>query len=184
MSQCGVRGCDNFLDEDDDVGVCGSCGVRIARRYKDRILSEERHRNDESRAARMAAHRDRRERQVRSTPDLFASYEQPADTSWVYYVRIGDHIKIGYTISVKDRLRALRVPVEDLLALEPGGRAEEQARHERFAHLRITKRWENFEPGDALVEHIADLVARFGLPKWLQSPRRGKNGPVEIRRVG
>ena len=178
---CVVIGCRRGIDEDDDLGVCGACAWRIAQRYKVRILAEDRAVQERHRERWRAAQQDKRTRDA--TAALYEDFTQPVGTSFVYYVRIGDHIKIGYSSRVRSRLQALRVPVDNLLALEPGGRDEEVARHRQFAAHRITQRWENFHPTPELMAHIDALRQEYGLPKWLRSPRRGKNGPVEVRRA-
>lgn len=179
---CVITGCGVSLDDDHDLGVCDSCGLRIARRYRAQLSHEQRAEDERHRQARIQKYRDRLADDRARLPDLWAGHVQPADTTFVYYARIGDHIKIGYTSNVLGRLRALRVPVADLLALEPGGLGVERRRHEQFAHLRITKRWENFRPEQDLLDHIAELVEASGLPAWLKPPRRrGRNGPVEVR---
>lgn len=177
---CLIPGCGNRIQQEHDFGVCDTCGLRIARRYRAQLSVEQRAKAEEHRQRRIQAHRDRHARD--RIPELWAAHEQPSDTTFVYYVRIGDHIKIGYTTRVLGRLRALRVPVPDLLALEPGGPQTERSRHQQFAHLRITKRWENFRPEPDLLDHINDLTEAHGLPAWLTPPpRRGRNGPVEVR---
>jgi len=83
--------------------------------------------------------------------------------SVVYYVRLNDRIKIGYTVNLKARLIGLRVSQDHVLATEPGGRKLEAIRHRQFAHLRYG-RWEEFEPVDELMEHIAAIRVRYGAP--------------------
>lgn len=166
----------------DDLMVCGECGMRVARRYKLPLLHEVRMRDSESRRARLA--KAEQERQRRDAELRRAGWGSHAQVdSVVYYVEIGSYIKIGYSKNLRSRLQALRVPVSDLLAVEPGGRSEEARRHEQFGHLRINKRWENFRPEPDLLEHIATTRATYGIPAWLTVKRRGKNGPVVIRRI-
>lgn len=185
MSQAGARcvivGCSRVLGHDDDLGVCGDCGLRIARRYIALFRAEENRRTTEAYEARMERSAAEKARNAAEVLSIFGELEQPRGTSYVYYVRIGEHIKIGYTANVKARLSALRVPLDQLLALEPGGRDEEQARHAQFASLRVSRRWENFQPGVELTDHITRLREEYGLPRWLNSPRRGKSGPVTVR---
>lgn len=83
--------------------------------------------------------------------------------SQVYYVRIHDHIKIGYSVNIKSRLQCLRVTPDCLLATEPGGQQLENVRHRQFADLRYG-RWEDFEPADILLDHIQAVKARHGAP--------------------
>lgn len=85
--------------------------------------------------------------------------------SVVYYCRLRpDVVKIGTTVALSDRMRALRVYSEDLLAVEPGAYDLEAKRHRQFDHLRINPRREDFTLGEDLQAHIDDLVATLGPP--------------------
>jgi len=68
----------------------------------------------------------------------------------------GGPVKIGHSADVEARLRQLEAhygrPLA-LLAVREGGRDEEQAVHERFAHLRLG-RTEQFRPARELMEFI------------------------------
>lgn len=77
-------------------------------------------------------------------------------TSVVYYVREHDHIKIGTTINLTQRLQSLRIEESALLGTEPGSFDVEKKRHAQFKHLRIGKR-ENFRPEFDLIQHIDSL---------------------------
>lgn len=90
--------------------------------------------------------------------------------SQVYYVRIGDRVKIGYSINLKQRLNALRVPESALLATEPGGRQLERERHLQFAAERVGRR-EDFNPSRRLLAHIEAIKAEHGDPKLTTWPR-------------
>jgi hypothetical protein len=81
--------------------------------------------------------------------------------SVVYYARIGDHIKIGWTKQLHHRMRWYP-PCSRLLAVEPGDEGTERIRHRQFAHL-LAARTEWFAPGADLMKHIREL-ARTGLP--------------------
>jgi hypothetical protein len=72
----------------------------------------------------------------------------------VYYVRIGQHIKIGTSTNLKKRLAAY--PLGELLATEPGSYDIESQRLSQFAHL-LAHRREYFTPATDLLEHIAAL---------------------------
>lgn len=84
--------------------------------------------------------------------------------SQVYYVRIGDHVKIGFTVCIQERMASLRVDVEAVMATEPGGRELEAERHRQFAAERQGKR-ENFNPSPRLLAHIQQVLADNGPPK-------------------
>jgi hypothetical protein len=101
--------------------------------------------------------------------------QQMSDQSVVYYARIGENIKIGYTINLRQRLGALRIYDEDLLATEPGGRELEAQRHTQFKRERIDPRREDFRPSKELNTHIAQMVAIFGPPIITTYRSGGKN---------
>jgi len=78
----------------------------------------------------------------------------------VYYIRYAERIKIGTSSRPRQRLGAIWH--DELLAFEPGGRAVEQARHRRFAHLREGGEW--FTADQELLDHIESL--RGGGDPW------------------
>lgn len=81
-----------------------------------------------------------------------ARAERDATADWyVYYVRIGDRIKIGVTGGFRQRMAVL-MP-DEILAVEPGSPELERARHKQFRHLQI--RGERFSPAEDLLSHIA-----------------------------
>jgi hypothetical protein len=83
--------------------------------------------------------------------------------SVVYYVRIHNYIKIGYTTNVRARMSQLRADVSDVLATEPGGKDLELSRHKQFADLRIGAR-ENFKADKRLMAHIEAVKDFHGEP--------------------
>lgn len=82
-----------------------------------------------------------------------------ASPSWcVYYLRIGDVIKIGTTSNLAQRL-ANYPPMAELLARERGGPELEVQRHTQFAGLlRHGKEW--FAADAKLLDFIASIAAR------------------------
>lgn len=59
----------------------------------------------------------------------------------VYYVRVGEHIKIGYTRNVSNRLSGYP-PNSELLAVELGNKTLEKERHHQFhAYLAWGREW-------------------------------------------
>jgi len=82
---------------------------------------------------------------------------------WIYYLRIGDRIKIGYSRDVKRRMRAYP-PDSKLLAVHPGTPQMETEMHQRFAGSRAAGR-EWFNETVDLREHIAAVIAQFGDPR-------------------
>ena len=92
--------------------------------------------------------------------DLVDHELPPPRVDVVYYVRYDDRIKIGTSASPRQRLTA--VWHDELLAFERGGRAVEQERHRRFAHLREGGEW--FRADDELLEHVRTISA--GASPW------------------
>ncbi len=76
--------------------------------------------------------------------------------SWVYFIRIGNRIKIGYSINPERRARELGQA--KLIHCVPGGRIEEQRLHLKFAHLRDHGEWFCDDP--ELVDYIDGLPGR------------------------
>lgn len=78
----------------------------------------------------------------------------------VYYVQIGEHVKIGFTENLKQRLAAYP-PNKRLLATETGTRAVEGQRLLKFReYLAMGNEW--FHPGAKLIEHINALRVASG----------------------
>lgn len=71
----------------------------------------------------------------------------------VYYMRIGNRVKIGTTTNLKVRLEAINP--EELLCTEPGGHPLEKQRHRQFAALRTHGEWFRLE--GELQQHIDGL---------------------------
>jgi hypothetical protein len=88
---------------------------------------------------------------------LAARERQRESKGTVYYLRIGQFVKIGTALNLASRLFSYP-PDAELLATEPGGRALEAVRHEQFGHLRAARR-EWYRPDPQLLEHC-DTLAR------------------------
>lgn len=73
--------------------------------------------------------------------------------SVVYYMRIGNRVKIGFSTNIVTRLATINP--EELLATEAGGYVLEQQRHRQFMDLRTHGEWFSYE--DLLVDHIVKL---------------------------
>jgi hypothetical protein len=136
-----------------DYPVCQRHAVKIA-------AAVAAHVNDDSRIARMLL-------QTAWYPAV-----AQADGPVVYYVRIGDHIKIGYSRSVSERIKTFQTSnaVVELLACEAVTEWDSEAeRHRRFADHRVKDRRELFEPGPELIQHINQIRALTGeepIPGW------------------
>lgn len=87
----------------------------------------------------------------------------------VYYIRMGNLIKIGTTTNLRHRLDTLSG--QGVLAVEPGGRKRESSRHAQFACARSHREW--FHPASELMDHILRLrssleeVAEESVDAWI-----------------
>lgn len=79
--------------------------------------------------------------------------ERDIEPAVVYYMRISDRVKIGFTTDLKRRTG--EITPEEVLATEPGGYELEQRRHLEFSRYRTRGEWFRYE-GD-LKEHIERL---------------------------
>lgn len=95
----------------------------------------------------------------------------------------GGPVKIGFS----DNLEARRIALElhygrqlSVLATLPGGREEEKAIHERFAHLRLG-RTEQFRPAPDLMEFINRPLLVDANPDVIEAIESVAPQPVSIR---
>jgi hypothetical protein len=100
--------------------------------------------------------------------------EKPRDVQFlkgrptvVYYLRFGDHVKIGTSRNLLRRLSALQY--HEVLAIEPGDRLHERLRHSQFESNRSQGEW--FELDADLEDHVAHIKETYGEPfqawkKW------------------
>jgi hypothetical protein len=72
---------------------------------------------------------------------------------YVYVIRFGDRVKIGFSTDPDNRMRAL--PHDEVLAVLPGTRLNERQMHVAFADLRITGEW--FHLNDRILDFVADV---------------------------
>lgn len=87
----------------------------------------------------------------------------------VYYVRVGDLIKIGTTRSLRERVSSYP-PGSELLAIEPGGTEVEYLRLKQFRHLLASaKEW--FTLGPDLLAHIEDVATQNAELSRRMAPR-------------
>ena len=96
----------------------------------------------------------------------------------VYYVRVGEYIKIGFTGNLRERMKAYMTGT--LLACEPGGRSTERLRLQQFQSHRAPHGQEWFLPSAALAAHIEEVRATHPQP---DISRRRPVG-VELRKSG
>lgn len=75
----------------------------------------------------------------------------------VYFIRVGDRVKIGTTIGLRGRLESIRTMTADepeVLLVVPGGHAEERQLHALFIAERVRGEW--FRPSERLMQFIAE----------------------------
>lgn len=92
-----------------------------------------------------------------------AKLDREAMPGWIYYVKIGEHIKIGYASRLQARLNAYP-PTSALLAAHRGTRDDEAELHRRFKLYRVAGR-EWYGDARELRQHIAQVLAEHGAPK-------------------
>lgn len=96
----------------------------------------------------------------------------PEPKQWVvYYIQMGERIKIGRSTNLRRRLQSFHALPEQLLAIEPGPFEREQERHRQFAEWRHAGT-ELFDVNKPLQEHIEACVGTFGDPKQYIEPSR------------
>lgn len=109
--------------------------------------------------------------------------EQPVATiGWIYYLRIGDNIKIGYASRLLQRLRQYP-PTAELLAAHRGTKVDEKVVHSLLYLHRIAGR-EWYSQNDEVLTYIAKIVARFGPcqdPRPVRAPESSGH-TVQMRR--
>lgn len=159
---CCWPGCDraDWHEEASDIPLCTPHFIKVgdafAKEMQIRLLSP--------------VSWDSTERAEKSRRRLEARAQAIREQAVVYYVRIHDCIKIGYSTNLKARLSTLRVDDDAVLATEPGGRELEALRHQEFADLRIGRR-ENFKPVDRLLRHIEHVREVCGEPNITTYPQ-------------
>lgn len=81
----------------------------------------------------------------------------------VYFLRVGGHIKIGWTSDLNKRMRGYH-PDSTLLATKPGTRKDERSLHRKFSHLTTHGR-EWFPLAPQILEEVDRTVAEHGEPQ-------------------
>lgn len=128
--------CDAPSDEDVPFPICTRHALKLYRHMRERIA--------EAMPGETGA--------LHFATQMFKADQEAADrkhaaAEWVvYYVQVGDVIKIGVTGRLRHRLNAYP-PFSKLLAREPGDHFLEAKRHQQFAHLRVAgKEWYRPDP--------------------------------------
>ncbi len=94
---------------------------------------------------------------------------------YVYFVRVDDLIKIGYSTQPYQRLRAYP-PNAEVLGVFPGTKKLERDLHGRFRFaLRKGREW--FRVADEILEYVNEMVAHYGPPDKALTDRYQDPGP-------
>lgn len=94
--------------------------------------------------------------------DVPAILRDSAEVGWVYYVQIGDKIKVGYTSDLQKRIGQYP-PDSKLLASRPGTLKDERDIHSLLTARRAAGR-EWYLMCDEVIDHIAAVVSLYGKP--------------------
>ncbi len=114
----------------------------------------------------LAAHSAARQAEFADLPPL------PTIPGYVYYIRVGPHIKIGYASNLEKRL-ASYPPDADLLAVEHGSMKDEMQLHRTFKPFLASGR-EWYSPRPVLMDHIAKVAENEKHTWWDESEWRRK----------
>lgn len=95
---------------------------------------------------------------------------QSAQPGWIYYVQIGELIKIGYTENLQQRISHYP-PNAIIKAVHPGTPALEKSIHRQFQESRARGR-EWFRMSTPLNDHMAGVLERFGSVEGIVKPMR------------
>lgn len=80
----------------------------------------------------------------------------PALRGTIYFVRLGDLVKIGFTTNMARRMTV--IPHEEILGAKSGTMEDERRCHAAFKHLRVKGEW--FRAAPDLLAFIADVTSK------------------------
>lgn len=166
---CSLPGCERGTVElaGRSLGICADHALDVAQWWA--VMADE----QDQFTMKQAAIADRIHRDRKRAADEAKQKESRRDhPGWIYYLLVGDRIKIGYTVDVKRRLRDYP-PDTPLLALHPGTKATEKDMHNRFAGSRTAGR-EWFLDTAEIREHIKQVIDQFGEPDRARYEHRGR----------
>ena len=91
--------------------------------------------------------------------------ETIAHPGWIYYLLVGDLVKIGYTVDPSQRMKQYP-PNSSLLATHPGTLKTERQMHSKFWNS-LAKGREWFTPTSDLIEHIKEARNTYESCKYV-----------------
>lgn len=123
------------------------------------------------------------DRERRETARTEAASQLRGDRpGFVYYLQVGDRIKVGYSTDVRKRMRAYP-PGSKLLAVEPGSLELEAQRHrELVGSLLDGREW--FRPDSVVLEHIRRIADQHSDGRQFAHHFRSNRGQMQkVRRA-
>lgn len=92
--------------------------------------------------------------QAPNNPEETINYTDPTTPGAVYFIRIGELLKIGWTTNINNRMHRL-VP-DAVLHVQPGTRQDEHQYHQQFKdHLAKGKEW--FHMNNTTMQMVEEL---------------------------
>lgn len=167
----------DLKEQYDYATICMTCQVKVMENLEKSVFMPEL-----SEAMRVKARKLWEEKRSQTVAELPMRRVTPDMEGMVYYLRINGQVKIGYTKDLKKRSRAYP-PGSLLLAVEPGNPDLERSRHKQFFRD-LAKGREWFYESDALVAHVAALVAEFGRPEALMHKYTAHEGARKVQANG
>jgi hypothetical protein len=106
----------------------------------------------------------RRYKELQADATEAARAEQRAlAQGWIYYLRVDERIKVGYSADVRQRMRSYP-PHARLVAVHPGTKTlEAQIHQDLHSALAAGREW--FHPHAEVLAHIDRVLAEFGQPE-------------------
>jgi len=105
----------------------------------------------------------RQERKLKREREIQAQREAHGNQpGWIYYIRVGELVKVGYSTDVPKRMRQYP-PDSVLLAVHPGTPGLEVQLHRDFTASRARGR-EWYWPDTQINEHVTKVLDQFGSP--------------------
>lgn len=162
---CPIDGCSSTRSLAYNTDLCDGHAKQTANKVEMRDGIRERTIREREQADRIRE----LERELQSTKRFLqweredrAARPKPPTGGTIYYLRSGEHIKIGWTSNLTSRMLKY-APNATLIATEPGTRADEARRHEMFAvHRTHGREW--YAPTPSILHHVEMVKARHGEP--------------------
>ncbi len=106
---------------------------------------------------------------------------------YVYFIRAGDHVKVGYSAQPLDRLQTLQTSHPEkleILCTIPGSIKTERSLHARFQSYRVRGEWFRFGPGIRKFVKCASQISPRRRRLAAKAKRRPKPTPLpEVTRL-